>query len=173
MMSSIEKVCAGYEDFPVVSREQRKYPRVRINLPLRLTVARKDLIGQTKDISVGGAFIGSSKRLRKNEKLFMVIAGTPPLKRRITVGAEVVQSDIYCLDDEIMFHGMGVRFTNISHRDRILLSALVAKQLRINEIFKSFSDFAIEILNRSDLDKARKGQIIHEKTSLLRLKLGE
>jgi len=110
----------------------------------------------------------------------MVIVDTPPLKRRLAVDAEVVQSDIYCLDDETMFHGMGVRFTRISRRDRMLLTALVEKQLRIvaferktqqnKEIFKSFADFAIETISRRDLDKACKGQMIHEKSSLLRLK---
>ena len=79
---------------------------------------------------------------------------------------------------------MGVRFTNISHRDRMLLSALIEKQLRImvdmaserkrkiqqnKEIFKSFSSFAIETVSRRDLDKARKGQMIHEKAFMLRL----
>jgi hypothetical protein len=180
MIRSIEKVCPICEAFPIVFREQRKYPRVRINLPLRLTVAREDVIGQAKDISAGGVFIGSSIRLRKNERLSMVIVDTPPLKRRLAVDAEVVQSDIYCLDDETMFHGMGVRFTRISHRDRMLLTALVEKQLRIvaferktqqnKELFKSFADFAIETISRRDLDKACKGQMIHQKASLLRLK---
>ncbi len=183
MIRSIEKVCPICEAFPIVFREQRKYPRVGINLPLRLTVSREDVIGQAKDISAGGAFIGSSIRLRKKERLSMVIVDTPPLKRRIAVDAEVVQSDIYCLDDETMFHGVGVRFTRISHRDRMLLTALVEKQLRImvdmaferktqqnKEIFKSFADFAIETISRRDLDKACKGQMIHEKSSSLRLK---
>jgi uncharacterized Zn finger protein (UPF0148 family) len=183
MIRPTKKVCPICEAFPLVFREQRKYPRVRINLPLRLSVAREDVIGETKDICAGGAFIGSSKRLRTNERLSMVIVDAPPLERSLAVDAEVVQSDIYCLDDETMFHGMGVRFTRISHRDRMLLTALVEKQLRImadmaverktqrnKEIFKSFADFVVETTSRRDLDKARKGQMIHEKASLLRLK---
>jgi hypothetical protein len=147
-----------------------------------LSVAQEHVIGETKDISAGGAFIGSSKRLRTNERLSMMIVDTPPLERSLAVDAEVVQSDIYCLDDETMFHGMGVRFTRISHRDRMLLTALIEKQLRImvdmaverktqrnKEVFKSFADFVVETTCRRDLDKARQGQMIHEKASLLRL----
>lgn len=182
MIGPTEKVCPICEAFPLVFREQRKYPRVRINLPLRLSVAQEDVLGETKDISAGGAFIGSSKRLRTNERLSMVIVDTPPLERSLAVDAQVVQSDIYCLDDETMFHGVGVRFTRISHRNRMLLMALVEKQLRImtdmaverktqrnKEIFESFADFVFETTSRRDLDKARKGQLIHEKASLLRL----
>jgi len=141
------------------------------------------MIGETKDISAGGAFIGSSKRLRTNERLSLVIVDTPPLECSLAVDAEVVQSDIYCLDDETMFHGIGVRFTRISHRDQMLLTALVEKQLRImadmaigrktqrnKEIFESFADFVAETTGRRDLDKAYKGQMIHEKASVLRLK---
>ena len=183
MIRPTDKVCPICEAFPLVFREQRKYPRVRINLPLRLSVAQEDVIGETKDISAGGAFIGSSKRLRTNERLSMVIVDTPHLERSLAVDAEVVQSDIYCLDDETMFHGLGVRFTRISHRNRVLLTALVEKQLKImadmaverktqrnKKIFKSFADFVVETTSRRDLDKAHKGQMIHEKASLLRLK---
>ena len=180
---TIERVCPICEAYPLVVREQRKYPRVRINLPLQLSVAHEDMIGETKDISAGGAFVGSSKRLRTNERLSLVIVDTPPLERSLAVDAEVVQSDIYCLDDETMFHGMGVRFTRISHRNRMLLMALVEKQLRVmddmaverktqrnKEIFESFADFVVETTSRRDFDKARKGQMIHEKASRLRLK---
>jgi hypothetical protein len=148
-----------------------------------LSVAREDVIGETKDISAGGAFIGSPKRLRTNERLSMLIVESPPLERSLAVDAQVVQSDIYCLDNETMFHGVGVRFTRIAPWNRMLLMALVEKQLRImadiaverktqrnKEIFESFADFVAETTSRRDLDRARKGQIIHEKASRLRLK---
>lgn len=180
---TIERVCPICEAYPLVVREQRRYPRVRINLPLRLNAAQEDVVGETKDMSACGAFISSPKRLRTNQKLSMIMMESPYSERSLSVDAEVVQSNIYCLDDETMFHGMGVRFTRISHRDRMLLTALVEKQLRVmadmaaerrtqrnKETFKSFADFVVETTSRTDLDKTRKGQMIHEKASLLRLK---
>jgi len=141
------------------------------------------VVGETKDMSACGAFISSPKRLRTNQKLSMIIMESPYSERSLSVDAEVVQSNIYCLDDETMFHGMGVSFTRISHRDRMLLTALVEKQLSVmadmaaerrtqrnKETFKSFADFVIKTTGRTDLDKTRKGQMIHEKASLLRLK---
>ena len=177
-----ERVCPICDTFPLVFRERRKYPRVKINLPLELTVAHENVIGETKDISAGGAFIGSLKRLHTDDRFNMVIADIPHSERSLSVNAKVVQSNIYCLDDEKMTHGMGVGFTRISYRDRMLLTAVVEEQLRIvadiaaerrtqrnKEIFESFADFVDETIGRTDLDKVHKGQIIQEKASLLRL----
>ena len=173
-------ICAGY---PLVSREQRKYPRARIKLPLLLDLAQGRVLGETKDISAGGAFISSPKRFRVNQKLSMEIINSPSLERTLPVRAKIVRSNIYCLDDETMFHGMSVVFTRISGQDRILITDLVLEQLkgaadiavarrteRNKQIFESFADFVLETTGRTDLDKVRKGQMIHEGASLLRLK---
>ncbi len=178
-----ERVCPICADYPLVSREQRKYPRARIKLPLVLDLAQGRVLGETKDISAGGAFISTPKRFRANNNLSMAIINSPPLERTLPVRAKIVRSNIYCLDDETMFHGMSVVFIRISGQDRILIADLVLEQLkgvadialarrteRNKRIFESFADFVLETTGRTDLDKVRKGQMIHEGASSLRLK---
>lgn len=43
------------------------------------------------------------------------------------------------------------------------------KRIRNREIYDSFLDFVVAIMKRTDLDKARKAQIIHDKASLMQL----
>jgi hypothetical protein len=43
------------------------------------------------------------------------------------------------------------------------------KRLRNKEVYESFLDFVIEVNSRTDLDKVRKGQMIHDKANKLRL----
>jgi hypothetical protein len=146
-------------------------------------LAQGRALGETKDISAGGAFISSPKRFRANQKLSMEIVNSPPLERTLPVRAKIVRSNIYCLDDETMFHGMSVVFTRISGQDRLLITDLVLEQLkgaadravtrrteRNKQIFESFADFVLETTGRTDLDKVRKGQMIHDGAFSLRLK---
>jgi hypothetical protein len=43
------------------------------------------------------------------------------------------------------------------------------KRTKYREIYGSFLDFVVAVMGRTDLDKARKGQIIHDKACLIKL----
>jgi len=43
------------------------------------------------------------------------------------------------------------------------------KRERNNETYAAFLDFVVDIMRKPDLDKGRKGQIIHDKASRIRL----
>jgi hypothetical protein len=43
------------------------------------------------------------------------------------------------------------------------------RRLQFREAYEYFADFVVEITNRTDLDKVRKGQMVHDMASELRL----
>jgi hypothetical protein len=43
------------------------------------------------------------------------------------------------------------------------------KRIRNREIYDSFLDFVVATMTRTDFDKARKGQVIHDKACLIKL----
>ena len=117
-----------------MEKERRRDPRAMAHWPVVLVAADGDLTGRTRDISAGGAFICCRQPLRSNERFSMALYNTPQLGRHLRVRAKVVRSDIYCNDDELMSHGMGVEFTSISEENRKLLSTLVSDYLEPTEI---------------------------------------
>ena len=46
------------------------------------------------------------------------------------------------------------------------------RRLQFRETYESFADFVVEITKRTYLDKVRKGQIVHDMASELKLKAG-
>ena len=112
-----------------MNKEKRQYVRVQVGYPVLVKSSRGLLLGQITDISPGGAFICCQETSEPGEILKMTIRVSPvspPLKAR----GKVIRSHIYCLDDETMCHGMGVRFTKISADDRRVISSLISGYLK-------------------------------------------
>jgi hypothetical protein len=84
------------------------------------------MVGQVRDISLGGAFICCQVPSEPGKVLKLTIRFSPmspPLK----VKGKVIRSNVYCLDDETMCHGMSVRFTKVSDNDRRFISSLTSR----------------------------------------------
>ena len=87
--------------------ERRRYPRVQVGYAVLVKSSRGLMVGQAKDISPGGAFLCCQLPLEPDEVISMTIK-VSPLSRPVKATAKVIQSNIYCLDDENMCSGIGV-----------------------------------------------------------------
>jgi hypothetical protein len=72
--------------------------------------------------------------------------------------------------DDVTSQTLGIALSVISS---IIIEEIAREDRREKnrEAYESFSRFVVEIMNRTDLDKARKGQIIHDEASLLKISL--
>ena len=95
---------------------------------------QKSVIGKLKDVSASGAFICCKKPVQSTKEFYMVLVNIPQLNRPLAVQAEVVRSNITCLNDDITQHGIGVRFTMISDMDRELITTLASEQIESKEV---------------------------------------
>ena len=113
-------------------RERRQHPRAVVSWPVIIKSSRGLMAGETKDISLTGAFISCREPLKPNEVLEMSIS-VSLLSPRVQAIAEVIWSNPSNSDEEIKPRGMGVRFTKIDTTDHEMISALVADHLEIQD----------------------------------------
>ena len=85
-------------------KEKRRYPRNEVNWFVTIETSGASRVGETKDISRGGAFIYCDRPLESTQLLKMVISA-PGMRNSITAKARMVWSNPY---------GMGVRFHSVS-----------------------------------------------------------
>ena len=116
-----------------LEEERRKYPRAIAHWPVTLETTQGIVTGITMDVSAGGAFICCRESLRVKERYFMAFHNVPLLDRSLQVGVEVIWSNIYCMDDELMSHGTGVRFSTIADEDREIITILVSDHLEAKD----------------------------------------
>ena len=122
-----------------MQEERRRHPRVKLRWPVKLGISKGqlsefwavtvDLNGRIEDISASGAFICCEEPLGLNEKFNVVLNDDLEPDRKLPVNAKVIRSNVHCLDDEIMSHGMGVVFTNLTAEDQQFISDLVSRLL--------------------------------------------
>ena len=72
--------------------------------------------------------------LRVKEKSFIALHNVPLFDRPLPLEVEVIRSHIHCMDDEMISHGIGVRFSKIADEDRELISTVVSDHLEAREI---------------------------------------
>jgi hypothetical protein len=60
---------------------------------------------------------------------------------------------------------------NLMHRKIMAEIEAEEKRSRYKEVYESLADFVYEVSNRTDLDKVRIGQLIHDRACQLRLQL--
>ena len=109
--------------------ERRQFPRADLDWPVVVETSQRYVDGRTVDISAGGAFICCRESIDQDEEFLMAIFDIPHLERHLPIHAEVVRSEIHCLDHGILTHGMGVQFTQIAEVDREFISTAVSGSL--------------------------------------------
>ncbi|HYA03555.1 MAG TPA: PilZ domain-containing protein [Syntrophobacteria bacterium] len=92
-------------------REHRRHPRARIKCPVVMSVSKTLIDGETKNLSLGGAFIKCAEQPKPGLIFRMTIE--PSKGRLFLVSAEVVWSDSYTVKDKTVLRGLGVRFLEI------------------------------------------------------------
>ena len=118
-------------------RDNRRHPRAKIKCPVVMSVSNILIDGETKNLSLGGAFIKCSEQPRPGHVFRMTIE--PSKGRLFLVSAEVVWSDSHKVRDKTVLRGLGVRFLDI----------LDGRQFLRNEIEKHFKGRISHLLGNS------------------------
>ncbi|HUT69145.1 MAG TPA: PilZ domain-containing protein [Desulfatiglandales bacterium] len=109
------------------NHERRQHTRARIRLPVTIETTEGTITAETRDISVGGAFICCAHPLPLREKFPLAL--TLPHGGSLALFAEVVWSNTNIPHEQIVNRGMGVRFLLITKADRMILNDLVFDQM--------------------------------------------
>jgi c-di-GMP-binding flagellar brake protein YcgR len=109
--------------------ERRRYPRAKIEWPVRVTTDRGSIGGFTLNVSAGGATLRLKDPPLVHEIIEMTIK-LPELDRSLVVEAQVVWSTADVVDNELTLPIIGVKYTAIADHDRWLISTAVANVLR-------------------------------------------
>ena len=102
-----------------------QYPKVKARYPVVVLTADGPLKGETKHISTQQAFVRCKDPLRLYDVASMSIQVAK--NESLVAEAEVILSNRYGPDDEIIPRGMLVRFTRLSPRDRKRLRHTIAR----------------------------------------------
>lgn len=108
------------------------YPNAELKWPVSIKTA-EPMDGVTTKLNPNGAFISCSRPLRLYDR-FDITIDVPSSDGPLEVLVEVVFSNIYGPDDNITPRGMGVRFINMSSKDRQVIAKEVLKQLKLEEV---------------------------------------
>jgi hypothetical protein len=87
--------------------EKRIYPRTEIKWPVSVITAKGIIQGETKNISLNGAYICSDKALCPNDLLLLTVDGP---SGSMQVVAQVVWSNRSACDERESPSGTGVKF---------------------------------------------------------------
>ena len=115
-------------------RQNSICPRPELKWSVSAQVGGGIMHGETRDISLQGAFIRCRNPLNLNE-VFDMVVDVP--EKSLNVRAEVVWSNIHGPDDKITPRGMGVRFVQISQEDR----KIIAQKLDYYEVGQEACDY--------------------------------
>jgi c-di-GMP-binding flagellar brake protein YcgR len=116
-----------------MKREQRRYARADAKW-LVIIKARDDLVtGQTINISAGGAFICCQRYIEEAAKVQLSFLDVPFLSP-LPVMAEVIRSNIHCVENSLRPYGIGIRFITITKEDQKLISAVVSGHFKAQSI---------------------------------------
>ena len=109
--------------------DNRYFARAKVKWPVLINADDHAGDGVTLDLSPNGAYIGCANPLRLNE-VFNMTMDVPDKDFSIEATAEVVFSNKYGPNDSISPRGMGVRFLNISSKDRQIIAKEVLQHLQ-------------------------------------------
>ena len=113
--------------------DYRNFARANVKWPVLITTDDSSRDGVTINVSPSGAYIRCGNPLRLNEVFDMTI-DLPNSEWFIEATAEVVFSNIYGPDDKISPRGMGVRFLNITSKDRKIIAKEVLQHLQADKV---------------------------------------
>ncbi|MCG6980521.1 MAG: PilZ domain-containing protein [Deltaproteobacteria bacterium] len=89
--------------------DRRTYPRADVRWPVSAVTPEGTIHGETKNLSMLGAFICCPEPLRLNEIVALTI-NIPDTEHSLTVRAQVVWINGGAGEDEVRSNGVGVRF---------------------------------------------------------------
>jgi hypothetical protein len=108
-------------------KEKRQYPRVEVRWPILLRTTRGDITGETLNMTSNGAFIRCQESLGLDE-IFEFIINVPALVQPITLTAKVIHVTANGPGDETMPCEMGIVFTEVSEKQRWLISTAIQRE---------------------------------------------
>ena len=108
-------------------KEKRQRPRARVSWQVTIRSSQGDLSGETLNVTVDGALVLCREPLEPNDTIEMVM-NVPALVSPLRIPARVIHSNICDPEDETLCYEIGVRFTEISKKDRWLISAAVQRE---------------------------------------------
>ncbi len=111
--------------------EKRERVRIGIVWPVSFETSNGSIQGQTKDISLSGAFIVCPNPLPLKE-IFSLSLNIPG-QESLTLNSEVIWSNANVPEDKIITRGMGIRFLSISEQDRKILNEAITSFIEKNE----------------------------------------
>ena len=106
----------------IKGEEKRDSIRNEVTWPVTMELAEGVFTGETKNVSMSGAFICSDKIPPLQEKFRVVF--NPPDHPAIIALAEVVWSNSNVPEEQVVNRGMGIRFLEISQEDREFIANL-------------------------------------------------
>ena len=105
--------------------EKRRVARTQVEWSVTIQTSKGTISTEVRDISVEGAFIRASNPLDLGE-FFKMFIKVPALDRPLLVDAQVVWTCDRKFDYSVGSSGMGVKFTQITARDRNLLNEVIS-----------------------------------------------
>jgi uncharacterized protein (TIGR02266 family) len=117
--------------FVKAMEEKRQFPRADITYPVKMETSQGTVEAETKNISLGGAFICYQKPLPLGENFSLTIE--TPYHKPLTVSAEVVWSNSNVPDDKVVNRGMGIRFLQITEDDRKFIDQVISANFKDSE----------------------------------------
>ena len=93
----------------MIGNDRRIYPRAEVQWPVSAMTAEGTIHGETRNLSMLGAFISCTKPLSSNEIVALTI-NIPDTHHSLTVRAQVVWSYVCPSEDKSCANGMGVKF---------------------------------------------------------------
>jgi hypothetical protein len=110
--------------------EKRRYPRILVDWPVVVVTPQRYIGGETKNISLGGAFIRCVSNPGAVEPLRIVFKA-PSREPFLLLTAVVVWSNQYEQMDELFSTETGIRFTSFIGDSRQFLSQAISEHARL------------------------------------------
>jgi Tfp pilus assembly protein PilZ len=107
--------------------EKRRVARTQVKWSVTIQTSKGTISTEVRDISVEGAFIRALNPLDLGE-VFKIFIKVPTLDNPLLVDAQVVWTCNRKFDQVVASNGMGVKFIQITARDRNLLNEVISTQ---------------------------------------------
>ena len=105
----------------VPDTERRNYPRAEIRWPVIIKTAQDTIEAKLRNLGVGGAYIHCDQAPNQGEIVALTLR--PPIGPSLEITAEVVWAG------KVLALGIGVRFVEISDKDRQFIADAVSNLL--------------------------------------------
>ena len=115
-----------------MGENRRQFARANVTWPIVVLTNHGTMVGETRNISVDGAFVYCPEPLRKRDKLRLFIMA--PNRRPLDLPVVVTWANPHGSEGDLPPRGMGVRFERISQADQDFIASVVAGYVQKNDI---------------------------------------